>query len=95
MRGPIEIKCTIAAVLLSLYVCPAENRGKLAAEVLDVSSSLENGFLQDYMGLSYFGRGFKIKNPNHRRVKCDLMATKLLERELSAGRFSAVGMGGV
>lgn len=46
------------------------------------------------MGLSPFRRGFEIKTPNCRQIKCDIKATELLERGLEAGGLATAGTGG-
>lgn len=62
LRGPVEIKCTIAAALLSLYVCPAESRGKRGAEVWVPVQAQKMAFYD--VGLSCFGAAFKPQNPS-------------------------------
>lgn len=70
-RGPIEIKCTIAAVLVSLRLSHRDQR-ETSSRVLAITLSLENGFLQHYVGLSCFGRAIKTRKPHHRHVKHDM-----------------------
>lgn len=94
-RGPIEIKCTIAAVLVSLHLSHKDQR-ETSSRVLAITLSLENGFLRHYVGLSCFGRAIKTRKPHHRHVKRDMRSHGACgEGDLYVGSSAAAGMGGL